>query len=180
MEAFRRVSPHHVGNGIYELDRTDWTVGQYFQLLTNNAKSGQSMCVFSVDATGAVKLHWPEPGKSATDQPFGLGVTDILPVKNFDMVIPGLDKALVIEQAGTDYLCVVYSDQSLLEDLKTSLTRIEQTDGDILTRLRAGFGSRLMRPTDIAYEPQTMRFRASGKSGNTVSLILKIQSVSTP
>jgi hypothetical protein len=168
---FVRTSPAYTGNGVYQLDKKDWKVGQAFQLLTNNARNGLSMCVFSINSKGKSTLHWPR------EKDFGLGTGDKLPVRGFDMVIPSPESALLIEEAGSDYLCVFYSDHTLMPELQNILKRIENGNGEIPKRIRESLGSRLMNPKSIHYETKEMRFSATGNEGDTVPLILKIESV---
>src|SRR6218665_1341883 len=122
-------TPIHKGNGLYELKKRNWKVGQYFQLATDNAKSGQSVCVFSIDTKNKVTMHWPydetEKGSIAENPSFGLGVSDQMPSRNYKVLIPGEDKALVIEYPGTDYLCVLYSENVLMNDIGTILKKIQ-------------------------------------------------------
>jgi hypothetical protein len=166
---FVRTSPVHSGGGMYQLAKKDWPVGQAFQLLTNNSRSGLSMCVFSINGEGKLTQHWPR-------KEFGLETSDKLPIKNYDMVIPGPDAALMIEEPGTDYLCVLYSDNTLAGELPLILDRIEKGTGDVQSRIRQGLGSRMMEPKNVRYESREMRFNASGDTGDTVPLILKIES----
>ena len=175
---FVKTNPTYAGNGIYQLEKRNWEVGQAFQLLTNNTRSGQSMCVFSINNAGKITLHWPrdEKGKSYLDKDFGLGTGDRLPVKNFDMVIPDPETALFIEEKGSDYLCVLYSDQPLISDLPMILNRIQNNKGDIQSRIREGLGTRLMNAKSITYQSKEMSFSAKSTQGDTVPLILKIDS----
>ncbi len=167
---FVLMSPKHVGNGLYELDKKDWKLNQAFQLLTKNSKAGLSMCVFSISNNGKLKLHWPR------QKDFGLGVSDKLPVKNFDMVIPGPNDALMIEETGSDYLCVLYSNAPLMNELPAIISRIQNSNGDIHTRIKEGLGPRLLNPKYVHYEDKEMRFSAKINQGDTVPLILKIES----
>ncbi len=169
--SFVRIAPAHAGNGVYQFAKKDWKVGQAFQLLTNNLHNGLSMCVFSVDSKGKPTLHWPR------EKDFGLGTGDKLPVRNFDMVIPSPETALLIEEAGSDYLCVLYSSESLMPDLNGIFNRIENGTGAIPARIRESLGDRLMKAGIIRYEASEMRFSGAGGPGNTVPLILRIESV---
>lgn len=167
-DKFEKTIPYHAGNGIYELNKRNWPVNQLFQLLTNNAKSAQSVCVFSIDSENKLTLHWPF---------FGMGVTDQMPVKNFNMVIPSDSSALQIEHAGTDYLCVLYSDKNLITDWHAIKNRIDNATGDIMSRIKAGLGDRLISPANIRYQASGMSFNAKTTQGDTVPLVLKIESI---
>ena len=174
---FEKTQPRHVSNGVYELNRKDWEVGQAFQLLTRNRRSGLYMCVFSLDAENVLNVHWPTNQKLVTYNPNLLGMNhgDLNPVANYDVTIPAKDRALYIEKPGTDRLVVLYSSKPLLDDLPRILERVRTTPGDILTRLRAALGSRL-KTTGVSYQPSGMSFTARAGAGDTIPMILTIQS----
>jgi hypothetical protein len=177
---FNQVSPTHMGDGIYELNRKDWQVGDRFQLLTSNERSGQYICVFSISPKNEVKAHYPLNARLAAvqDNSFGMGVTDLLPVAKFDLVIPASDKALVIEEPGSDYLCVLYSAKPLLDDIPTMLTRIRDSNAPTVHgRLQAGLGNRLVPARNIKYQPNRMGATTNTSQGDIIPLILKVQSV---
>lgn len=174
--------PFHKSNGLYELNKKNWKVGQYFQLATDNAKSGQSVCVFSIDKENKVTLHWPynesEKGSIDENPNFGMTVSDQMPTRNYKMIIPGEDKALVIEKAGTDYLCVLYSENTLIQDIKSILKNIEaNANTNIVARIQNALGERLINPSEVNYQKSGMSFTANATKGDTVPLILKIESV---
>ncbi|GAB4051838.1 C1 family peptidase [Spirosoma litoris] len=176
---FNQVSPKHMGNGVYELSRKDWQIGDRFQLLASNARQAQYVCVFSINPKNEIKAHYPLNQKLAAvqDNSYGMNVTDILPKAKFDLVIPAEDKALVIEESGTDYLCVIYSDKPLLDELPAILQRIRNSSGDIYSRLRAGLGSRLVPSQFINYQNNQMGATTSTTQGDVIPLVLKVQSV---
>jgi hypothetical protein len=174
--------PIHKGNGLYELRKRNWKVGQYFQLTTDNARSGQSVCVFSIDTKNTVTLHWPydeaEKGSIKENPRFGMGVSDQMPTRNYKVVIPGEDKALVIEHAGTDYLCVLYSENVLINDIGAILEKIKKNNNpNVVARIKESLGDRLIPASGIKYQDSGMNFTASSTKGDTVPLILKVESV---
>ena len=175
---YNLVEPHHIGGGRYELTRKDWRPGQYFQLLTENTRPGEYMCVFSLDALGKVRVHYPRHESLVffNETLSGQNESDILPANHYDLIIPGKESALMIEKAGTDHLCVLYSHQPLLSDLPAVLSQIEQTPGDIQTRIGRALGNRLVR-TNISYRPNRMDFTATFKQGDVVPIILTVKSV---
>lgn len=176
--AFLQIAPYHLGNGVYELSRKDWQLGQMFQMVANSTRGAQYMCVFSIDAAQKVEVHWPLNAQLAAfnEGMYGLNTSDIIPRANFDQVIPAKDKALTITQTGTDYLCVIYSDKPLLNQLPAILGRIQNTPGNINTRLRAGLGSRLILPSIIRYQSNQMSGSATATQGDVIPIVLKIQS----
>ncbi|SOD96450.1 C1 family peptidase [Spirosoma fluviale] len=178
--SFNQVTPSHTGNGIYEMSRKDWQVGDRFQLLTSNDRAGQYICVFSINPKNEVKAHYPLNTQLAAVQEnsFGLGITDLLPAEKFDLVIPAVDKVLVIQEPGTDYLCVLYSNKPLLNDIPYMLTRIQNSNASTLYgRLQEGVGSRLIPARNINYQSSRMGASATTGQGDIFPLILKVQSV---
>lgn len=175
---FVKLSPTHLSNGVYELSRKDWKIGERFQLLTNNPTAKQYMCVFSIDAKNKLNVHWPrnEAVAQFNSRLFGLGEADILPTTNFDVLIPSKTSAMTIEETGTDYLCVLYSDKPLLADLPAILGRIQSANGDIYSRIRAGLGQRLVPAGSVRYDANGMKGVANSNQGDTVPLVLKVQS----
>ncbi len=170
---FVKETPYHTDRGIYELNKKNWQLNQLFQLTTKNGNSGQSVCVFSIDANNKVELHWPFS--------IGMGTGDQMPAKNIEMVIPGEDTALEIQKAGTDNLIVLYSSHSLITQWESIRAKLEKSGGnsDIISRLKDALGDRLISPADINYQPAGMNFNATilpGK-GDTVPLVLKIRSI---
>ena len=175
---FVKLTPSHLSSGVYELSRKDWKLGERFQLLTNNPTAKQYMCVFSIDARNKLNVHWPRNEALAqfNSRLFGLGEADILPTTNFDVVIPSKTSAMTIEETGTDYLCVLYSDKPLLAELPAILGRIQSANGDIYRRIKAGLGRRLVPTSNIRYDANGMKGVANSTQGDTVPLVLKIQS----
>jgi hypothetical protein len=175
---FAQTNPTHVGNGIYELSKKDWGLGQQFQLLTNNKVSNQYMYVFSVDAKNKLTAHWPKNNETATFNVKNYGLTEspILPVANFDVIIPSKESALTIDEVGTDYLGVIYSDKKI-NNITEVYSTIQSSQGDIYSRLKKALGSRLIPSSEIKYSALGMKGTAETTQGDTIPLVLKIQSV---
>jgi hypothetical protein len=175
---FAQTNPTHLSNGIYELSKKDWGLGQQFQLLTNNKVSNQYMYVFSVDAKSKLTAHWPKNNETAAfNENFGtLKESPILPVANFDVIIPSKQSALTIDEVGTDYLCVIYSDKKI-NNIAEVYSTIQSSQGDIYSRLKKALGNRLIPSSEIQYSASGMKGTAETTQGDTLPLVLKIQSV---
>ena len=171
------VRPKHLLAGLYELSRKDWKQGDLFQLITRNTRPGEHLCVFSFSLTDSAFVHYPrQPKLAGGPLVFGADDTDLMPVSGYQLIIPSPDDALVIEQATTDYLCVLYSTKPLLADLPGILDRIRTTPGDAQTRLYRALGSRLVT-RGIRYQPDRMSFSATFEQGDIVPLLLEVKSV---
>lgn len=168
---FIKAQPYHVGNGVYELNKKNWQVGQNFQITTKNNKSGQSICVFSIDTKGKIELHWPFS--------YGMDVKDQMPNKNTEMVIPNEDNALFIEVAGTDNLIVLFSETDIISNWTSIKSSIEnsKSNPDIVSRLRSALSGRMIEASEINYSPTGMNFTTNATRGDIVPVVLKIQSV---
>lgn len=164
--------PYHTGQGVYELKKKDWKVEQTFQLVVNSIKSKQSLCVFSIDALNKVELHWPQPI-------YGMGVDDQLKQPNSKMILPDENNLFNIENPGSDYLIVLYSDSNIASDWRMIKDKIASTSGDVMARLRGALGERLMETNNISYENKGMKFNALGKetTGDIVPIVLKVESI---
>lgn len=175
---FAQTSPTHLGNGIYELSKKDWGLGQQFQLLTNNKVSNQYMYVFSVDAKSKLTAHWPKNTETAAFNARNYGMTEspILPAPNFDIIIPSKESALTIDEVGTDYLCVIYSDKKV-NNIAEVYSIIQGSQGDIYNRLKKALGNRLIPSSEIQYSASGMKGTAETSQGDIIPLVLKIQSV---
>ena len=170
------VRPHHVAAGLYQLDRKNWKQGDMFQLVTQSTRPGEYMCVFSFSPGDSPNVHYPRRTPHAGGQPTASSEeTDLMPMAGYQMVIPSPNDALVIKQATTDYVCVLYSTNPLLADLPGILERMRQTPGDVQTRLRRALGSRLVSQ-GIEYEPDRMAFSAIFEKGDIVPLVLEVKS----
>ena len=175
---FAQTNPTHLGNGVYELSKKDWGLGQQFQLLTNNKVSNQYMYVFSIDAKNKLTAHWPKNNETAAfnQKNYGLTESPILPVANFDVIIPSKESALTIDEVGTDYLCVIYSDKKI-NNIAEVYSTIQNSQGEIYSRLKKALGSRLIPSSEIQYSAVGMKGTAETTQGDTIPLVLKIQSV---
>ncbi len=155
--------------GIYELNKKNWKVLQQFQLITKNGKSGQSICVFSIDNVEKIELHWPFE--------YGMDTKDQMENKNTEMFIP--ESGLEITEAGSDKLIVLFSENNIINDWESIKEKLEnnKNNPDIISRLREALGERMIDPSEINYQSNGMVFTTTSTKGDIVPIILKIQSV---
>lgn len=166
-------APRLNADGQYELNRQDWKVGQQFQLFAENTRQNENICVFSINDKQEINIHWPRD--MVYNEPLlGLGESD-LAGPNARIVIPGSDQALIIEEPGTDYLCILYGLNPIKPELQTILKKMQASSGPMLQRLQNALGSRLARE-NVSYAPDKMEVKASPKQGDVVPLMLVIKS----
>ncbi|MFN8348841.1 MAG: C1 family peptidase [Spirosomataceae bacterium] len=165
--------PKHIYSGYYELPKKDWRRGQQFQLHAENSNNGEHMGVFSINNKNQIFIHWPRDMKY-NEAGYGLGESDLLG-QNAKIIIPGSDSALIIDETGTDYLCIFYSSNPIKPELQNILQRLQASSGSILQRVQNALGSRLVK-SGITYAPDKMEFRVTPKQGDIIPLILEVKS----
>ncbi|MCP1386250.1 C1 family peptidase [Runella salmonicolor] len=180
---FKTESPRYVRNGLYELAKKDWKKGQMFQLFAKNSTQGESMCVFSINEQQQINVHWPssyavsKQGSktlNTTDIFGGFEVSDMIG-NSSQVVIPGTESALTIEEKGKDYLCILFGKNSIQSELTAILSKLQQTDAtlDFSLRLRQALGSRAVT-SGVTYSPDQMHFEATPQQGDIVPIILEV------
>jgi hypothetical protein len=162
------VTPIHTKNGFYQLQKKDWTLNQRFQLIAKNEKRGEYFTVFSVNQRREVNIHYPK-------DEYG---SEVFPIAQFETIIPSTTSALNIKEVGKDYLCILYSQHSLRDDMKTFRERIKNSEQtDIYGIIREALGKRLVS-SEINYEANEMKFSVRLiDQGDTVPIILEVVSV---
>jgi Papain family cysteine protease len=180
---FKTESPRYVRNGLYELPKKDWKKGQMFQLFAKNTSQGESMCVFSINERQEINVHWPtsyvvspQGSKTLNSQDIygGWEVSDLIG-NNSLVVIPGTETALVIDEKGTDHLCILFGKNSIQSELPDILSKLQKTDTTMAfpLRLRKALGSRAVT-SSINYSTDKMHFEATLQQGDIVPIILEV------
>ena len=165
--------PRHVTGGYYELSKKDWELGQLFQICAENTRQGEYICVFSINSKNEINIHWPRDIKY-NEIDVGLGESD-LAGQNAKIIIPGSESALVINEVGTDYLCILYGNHTIKTELQEILRKIQSSSGSILSRVQNALGSRLVKE-GVNYTPDKMAFSATPQQGDIVPIILEVVS----
>ncbi len=166
-------TPRHLSGGQYELNRKNWKVGQQFQLFVENTNQNERICVFSINDKNEINIHWPRD-ITYNEQVFGLGESD-LAGPNARIVIPGSESALIIEETGTDYLCILYGLNPIKSELQSVLKKIQSSSGPMLQRVQIALGSRLAKD-HVTYSPNKMEVEATPTQGDIVPIVLVIES----
>lgn len=173
-------------SGIYELSKKDWKKGQYFQLFAQNSTQGEYMCVFSINEKNEINIHWPVSVESESFSSKSLSemksiygawnVSDLVSPSS-QIVIPGSDAALAINDIGKDYLCIIYGKNSIQSELIDIIDKLKNTNTQmsISHRLRQALGSRAVT-SGINYTPNQMHFEATPQQGDIIPIILEVVS----
>ncbi len=159
----------------YTLDKKDWELGQLFQLVAMNDIKDVYVYAFSLDSKNEVNIHWPRQ-ENLNEKFANTNETPLIPMQGAEIVIPGRESGLSITNVGTDYLCVLFSNQRL-DDLPTLLQQIQSSEGETVQRMYTTFGERLVPIEDVQYHPNAIQFSSKTKSDKyIVPLILKVES----
>ena len=176
----------------YETEKTDWEVGQYYQLLVSGMPGDRYVYVFTIDPLKKAQIHFPEAGKVVAKSAMAPELelpskrSDLIPAANAELVIPeprinpdgSLDhQGLVKAHPGADYLCILYSNQRIeSQELEKRIRNIllDESATDIVRQIEAAFQDILIPWSDIQYEKSNMRFTAESDKGFAVPVILRI------
>jgi len=162
----------------YTLRRSDWKIGQLFQLVATNDIKDEYMYVFSVDSENKVEVHWPRQERLSSKFE-NLNETSLVPFKGATVIIPDSQGALQIAHSGKDYLCVLFSCREIY-DFKRLLNTITITtpEEELMDRLKKVLGKRLIPQQSILYYPNEIGFKTCPKNpthGTVVALVLEVE-----
>ncbi|AEE53564.1 C1 family peptidase [Haliscomenobacter hydrossis] len=161
-------------NGRYVLNKTDWPIGQLFQLQVSTLKAEEYLYVLSIDAQRQIHVHFPRQAV-LNDKFAGQNESALVLNQGSTLLVPGPNKALKIANPGTDRLIVLYS-QRPINDLKGLAQALAQYQGDFWQHLLRTLNRHAIPPSDIRYYPQKMGFEASTRSeGYIVPLLLEVE-----
>jgi hypothetical protein len=161
-------------NGRYVLNKTDWPVGQLFQLEVNTLKEEEYLYVLSIDAQRQIHVHFPRQ-EALNDKFTGQNSSALVLSQGSTLLVPGPNKALKIANPGTDRLIVLYSKRPI-NDLKGLAQALAQYQGDFWQHLLRTLNRHAIPPSDIRYHPRKMAFEASTRGdGYIVPLLLEVE-----
>jgi hypothetical protein len=160
-----------------------WALGTRFQFMATTRVINQYVYVFSIDSENKIQIHWPR--QYALNNKFnGLNESALVASKDTRVVVPGfrydennekIYTFLKLAQPGKDRLCVLFSKKKL-GDINQICNKMAQGSGDVLGRLRALLGDRLIPEADIRYENGRIAFDAATRSdGYIVPIILEVE-----
>lgn len=172
-------------NNTYLTKRTDWEVGQVFQLVARNIRKNRYVYVFSIDGKNNTNIHWPpaEQGISAVDDNIAEQLRadvdaykqgPLVPYTNAQIVMPSAESGLVKEVEGTDYLIILYA-YDKISDFQTVVKKVKQAQGACMNRLQQALGERLIPSSDITYNSSKMSYTAKSTKGTIVPIVLKAE-----
>jgi hypothetical protein len=144
-----------------------------FQLILKNMPAEQYLYVFSVDALGEVRFHWPR--SAALDARFeGRNESGLLLSGHTEIAILGPLKALKLAHAGTDRLVMLFS-RKKIETIDKFAQIVSRQAGDLTRNITTTLGEYAVPASDIVYSNDRIAFSAATRSeGFIVSLILEV------
>lgn len=155
--------------GTYVTRQPSFPVGEIFQLIARKIPRGRHAYVFSQNPEGKIQLHFPKLKKQGETASFFIE-------KTAEIVLPGEESALQLSAPGIDYLCILYSFDEI-EDIGQRISKLEAAQGEIIVKILAVFGDKIISNNKIRYDPTRMAFMASaspGKGRVAVPVILKV------
>ncbi len=146
----------------------------YFRIVAQNMKKDSYVYVFSIKPDGSEEILFPS--KDATD----FDGTTIKPLPRVinntaSVMIPDGDNGMTVDQTGTDYLCILYSDKKI-DDMASKVRTVRDASGSFNARLAAGFGNDLMKSSELNYSDGIMKINARSTSGAYIApLVFKVE-----
>ena len=162
----------------YELKGSHY-MGDYFKLFLKTGFDNGYIYVLSLDPSDVATIHFPK--KESLNNKFeGKNESALLLSSGSQLSIPTGDNALKLEQTGTDYLVVLFSERKIkvkiLKQLKEILVGYNETLPEEYENL---FNEGILIPREeINYELDKMSFETGTRNeGSIVPLILKVNTL---
>ncbi|QQS29613.1 MAG: C39 family peptidase [Sphingobacteriales bacterium] len=171
---FAEVRPM-LNNNLYTLSGTVVKVGDNFRVTAKNVRKDKYIYVFSIDPSNKVEILYPKDKAFEQSDNASLKELPRVPSEKAVIQIPGGNQAIQTDKAGTDYLCILYSDK-VIDDIRELVLKVHQSSGiDFWTKLKSGFGDRLMPVDSIEYSNGMMSVNANSAEGYIAPIVLKVE-----
>ena len=153
---------------MYEVSKGPLNQRDTFQVMVSDMTSGKYVYIFSCDPAGKVRLHWPRQIENKQ-------LSQVIPYREAEIYLPE-DTGLQFRHTGTEYLCVLYSEEQI-PDISDRLSRIgDYRTGDFRSMFDAAFSDILIK--DDLLNPflsnMGVQARSDVASGIAIPLILRI------
>lgn len=157
----------------YRVNRTDWKIGQLFQLLTISASKNAYIYVFSVDMSGDVSIHWPR-NEALNDNFNGINESALVTSVGAEIYIPGKNSGLKLEKKGIEHLCILFSKEKITNIKAVSEYMEDQKDQfyETLIGLLKDF---IIPTTDIQFSPNSIDFSTNSSEGFIVPIVVELE-----
>ena len=168
---FEEASVKLEGN-VYKTNEL-WKIGQKFQLMASTQNEEQYLYVFSIDGEQKVHFHWPRH-KGLNEKFAKYNEPALIFSDGSEVSIPGKNKVLTLQKAGTDRLVVLFSKRKV-RGLKKLAQLSASKGGNFMKEFLNTLGSYAVPQSDIQYYKDRIGFEASTRSeGYIVPLVLEV------
>jgi len=179
--------PANIGwsGSYYTLQKKDWKVGDLFQL-DIEVDANAYVYIFSVDANNKLTMHY----QTSVNEFDAIPADSFQEEMNFETeelihqgfpegtktVHPGKDSAYALSQKGKDHLIILYSTETLEENLEEIMSTLRESKTNLLEALYQKHEHLLIAPEYIKYDNTQMRFSVTDNpSGFVVPVILEVE-----
>lgn len=157
----------------YRVNRTDWKIGQFFQLEAISDTKDEYIYVFSVDADGIVNFHWPR--QEGLNEKFdGINESAWIMSAGSVITIPKKDSGLVLSKKGVDHLCILFSSTEIgnFKEIGEYMSDQKETFYESLNDILEGF---VVPPNQINYTLNKVQFYTNSGEGYVVPIVLELE-----
>lgn len=157
----------------YRVNRTDWKIGQLFQLLTISASQNEYIYVFSVDMAGDVNIHWPRSEELNANFK-GMNESALVTSIGAEIYIPGKDSGLKLEKKGTEHLCILFSKEKIT-NIKAVSEYMEGQKNQFYETLIGLLQDFIVPTTAIQFSPNSIDFSTNSSEGFIVPIVVELE-----
>lgn len=157
----------------YRINRTDWEIGQFFQLVTTSASANEYIYVFSVDAENEVNIHWPRQA-DLNPKFSGLNESALVTTAGSTIYIPGKTKGLKLAKKGTEHLCILFSTKKI-GNIKAVSEYMADNKENFSGALESLLADYIVPKSDIQFAADRIEFRTESEQGFVVPIVLELE-----
>lgn len=163
------IAAYKYRNYLYELDKIDWKLGDYFQLKLGKFSVGNTLYVFSLDAKGT-SMHYPKEMIASMSN-----IDEASTPNDFEITLPSAENPFYKRSIGDDYIFILIANNEI-NDFKKRVDMVEKAAGSNLQRFKKGFGDLIASLDKVQYENERMSCSSSGiEEDKVVPIIIKME-----
>jgi hypothetical protein len=163
--------------GTYYLKPAQLTVGTRFQVEVMSAQAEQYLYVFSFDAAGEVRFHFPRAENFNPEKFKGLNESALMAEKDSRLTLPSSKKVFKMEKMGKDYTVILFSSRPI-QTIPELTQALKGQTGNFTDILYKTLGKYMIPITDIRYIDDKMAFTSATRSeGSIIPLIIEIDAL---
>jgi len=145
---------------------TPYNSGTRFKMSINNSKQSYVYIVGSDDVNRVTKL-FPYQGDLSQN-------VSAIVSPNTSVMLPAADRSFTLDTVtGNDFFLVLVSEKEL--NVEEVAAKIKNASGSFAQKVYSAFGSELISPVNIAYQPTQVSFEVKGNpTGTIVPMLVRI------